>query len=254
MMYKIFSLMLKSAFSESLTGKALARALSIEALGRLALRFSVANKRLWLFMGSCSQRAVEYPWMFKQIKKIPSGSLILDVGCAESLLSHELTSKDFRVVGLDIRTCPFKNKKMFFVKRNLMNTALPDNLFDAIIMVSTIEHIGLNAYRQLTLEDQGDFKAMTELCRILKSDGLLLFSTPYIGKNPLRVNSFERNYNRHRLEELVQNFHVIKEEYFFPGKNRKRVYWKKMGPKEMDKQSFTAPGVACLVLKKIRAY
>jgi hypothetical protein len=36
-------------------------------------------------------------------------------------------------------------------------------MFDAIFVVSTIEHIGLSAYGQLTLDDEGDVKVMKEL-------------------------------------------------------------------------------------------
>jgi SAM-dependent methyltransferase len=131
-----------------------------------------------------------------------------------------------------------------------MNTVLPDNFFDAIIMVSTIEHIGLSAYKQLTLEDDGDFKAISELYRILKPNGVLLMSTPYIGKNPFRVDSFERNYNRDRLNRLVHEFKIEKENYFYPQKIRRHVYWQKVNPRAIDEHFFTFPGIACLILRK----
>ncbi|MEM2305731.1 MAG: hypothetical protein QXK51_10355 [Candidatus Methanomethylicia archaeon] len=44
---------------------------------------------------------------------------------------------------------------------------------------------------------------MKELHRILKSQDILLLTTPYIGNNPLRISSSERSYNRERLERLV---------------------------------------------------
>lgn len=203
-------------------------------------------------MGSWSQRAVEYPWVLMQIKMIKSGSLVLDVGCAESVLSHELTSKGFRVVGLDIRDYPFKNKKMIFIKRNVMDTKLPNETFDAIIVVSTIEHIGLSAYGQLTLTDKGDIKAMKELYRILKPEGIIIITTPYIGNNPFRINSFERNYNREKILNLIQDFQIVKEEYFYPKQTGRRILWVKMSHEEIDKQKFIKPGLACLVLKKQR--
>ena len=250
MLNKVSSVMRESPFNGS-RGKVLARFLSIEGFGRLTLRFSIASKQLCLFMGYFSQRAVEYPWMIKQLSQISVGSVVLDVGCAESLFGHELTSKGFRVVGLDIRDCPFKNKKMLCVQRNIMATGLPSNFFDAIIMVSTVEHIGLNAYQQLSIEDQGDFKAMAELHRILKPAGLLLMSTPYIGTNPLKVDFFERNYNRTRLNKLIHIFSIVKEEYYYPQTVHRHVHWQKLGPKEMDKQTlFSSPGLACLILKK----
>jgi len=72
--------------------------------------------------------------VLKRIRSIKPNSLVLDVGCAESLLSHELIAKGFRAVGLDIRDYPFKSEKMMFIKRNIMDTKLPDNTFDAIIV------------------------------------------------------------------------------------------------------------------------
>ncbi len=246
----VLSSLRKDAFQGKLNGTIMSKMLSVEVLGRLALRFSIFTKKLSLCLGYFSQRAVEYPWVLAQIKSIKSGSLIIDVGFAESLLSHELTCKGFRVIGLDIKACPFKNKRVYFIKRNIMDTRLPDGTFDAAIMVSTVEHIGLSIYEQLELEDHGDIKTMAELHRILKPNGILIMSTPYIGDNPFRLYSFERNYNRERLTKLLQQFQIIKENYFFPEKIKQGGYWKKMCCKEIDKQSFTTPGIACLVLRK----
>jgi len=74
-------------------------------------------------------------------------------------------------------------------------------------MVSTIEHIGLNVYGQLTLDDEGDIKAMRELHRIMKPGGLLIITTPYTGQT-LRISEFERNYSRQRLIKLIKGFKV----------------------------------------------
>ena len=237
-------------FTKSLTGRIVSKALSVPALGRTAFQLSIFIKRLSLLTGSWSQRAVEYPWVLTQIKSIKPGSLILDVGCAESLLSHELTAKSLRVVGLDIRDYPFRSKKIVFIKRNVIDTKLPAKTFDAIIVVSTIEHTGLNAYGQLTLDDDGDIKAMKELYRILKPQGIIIITTPYIGSNPLRVYPFERYYNRQRLEKLVEGFQTIKEEYFYPQRQGSRLHWAKLNREKIDEQNFREAGLACLILKK----
>jgi 2-polyprenyl-3-methyl-5-hydroxy-6-metoxy-1,4-benzoquinol methylase len=85
-------------------------------------------KILSLQEGLCSQRAIEYPWVLTQIKRLKPNALILDVGCAESLLSHELIARGFRVIGLDIRDYPFKNRRVLFVKRNILDTKLPNDM------------------------------------------------------------------------------------------------------------------------------
>jgi SAM-dependent methyltransferase len=244
----------KKTFTRSLTSRVMALTLSVSALGRIALRFSILTKRLWLSLGQMSQRAIEYPWVLAEVRSIRPSSLVLEVGCAESVLGYELIAKGFRVVGLDIRTPPFKDKRMVFVRRNILDTKLPNKTFDVIVVVSTIEHIGLNVYGQLTLDDDGDMKAMREMWRILKPRGTILVTTPYIGDNPFKLNAsgrvIERNYNRQRLERIVQGFQVIKDEYFYPKRLKRRYGWTQMNREKIDKQSFPEAGLACLVLRK----
>jgi len=145
---------------------------------------------------------------------------------------------------------PFKNKRMLFMKSNVLNTRLPSNVFDAIIIVSTIEHIGLSAYGQDVLDDGGDLTAMKELARLLKPDGIIIVTTPYIGTEPFRITSFERNYNREALERLIKCFEVRREEYFYPWRRGKHIIWIRMDRREIDRRSFKDPGVACLHIQK----
>ncbi len=116
---------------------------------------------------------------------------------------------------------------------------MPDGMFDAILVVSTIEHIGLSAYGQLTLDDEGDLKAMKELYRILKPRGIII-TTPYIGNCPLRVSSFGRDYNRQRLQKLVEGFRIVRD-YFLRIIERK-IYWERMS-REDNQKSFVKPGL-----------
>ena len=202
----IIRIIRESTFKAGIVRVAISKALSVEPIGRLTFIISILAKRLSLTAGFFSQRAAEYPWMLTQLENIKPLSLILDVGCAESLLGHQLASKGFRVVELDIRECPFKNKRTLFVKRNVMHTQLPDRVFDAIIMVSTVEHIGISVYGQLTLEDDGDLKTVDELHRMLKPDGILILTTPFVGSNLFKTLPSERQYNRERLTFTIKNF------------------------------------------------
>jgi SAM-dependent methyltransferase len=238
------------AFEKNLISRFLSIILSSTFIGRVAFKLSIQLKILSVQKGLWSQRAIEYPWVLAQIKRLKSNALILDVGCAESLLSHELIARGFRVIGLDIRDYPFKNRQMLFVKRNILDTKLPNDMFDAIIVVSTIEHIGLSAYGQLTLDDEGDVKAMKELYRILKPKGIIILTTPYIGSCPFRVNGFERNYNRQRLQKLLEDFRIVREDYFYPKKTGGKFYWERMNRESIDQESFVESGLACLVLEK----
>jgi SAM-dependent methyltransferase len=220
-------------------------------LGRIIFRASIALKRFSLSFGEWSQRAIEYPWVIESLSMVPKRGLILDVGCAESLLSHELIAKGFWVVGIDIRDCLFRDKHVMFIKRNVMDTRLPDNTFDAIVVVSTIEHIGLEPYGQTVKDDNGDLKVMSELKRILKPNGAIILTTPYVGGGLLRVNKFERAYNKQRLCELTRGLKIIRAGYFYPLRSGRRLRWLRLSKETMDKQIFNEVGIACLVLKKI---
>ena len=150
--------------------------------------------------------------------------LILDVGCAESLLSHELIAKGLRVAGIDIRDYPFRDKHVTFIKSNIMDTNLPDNTFDAIGIVSTIEYIGLEPYGQTVKDTNGDLKTMNELKRILKDQGIIILTTPYIGDGPLRVDFFERKYNAQRLCKLTDGLKIMRDDYFYPSRRGRHLH------------------------------
>lgn len=230
----------------------ISKTLSCFPLGKIVFRMNIIIKWLLLSLGWSDQRVIEYPWLLKQLKLLKPGSIILDVGCSESILSCELISRKYNVVGIDIQNYVFKSPRMLFVKRNILDTGFPSKFFDGIIMISTIEHIGLNVYGQTLLDGEGDIKAMKELFRILKPGGLLIMTTPYIGKGPFRLSEFERNYDRERLKKLIEGYNILREDYFYPKllKNG-RVNWIKLNKKQIDKLTFNIlSGLACLVLQK----
>ena len=246
----------KYAFRVSATRKSLLwKLIAYYPIGRIIFRISILMKKLSLFIGKWSQRAIEYPWLLKNLKVISRESLVLDVGCSESLLSHELIARQFRVVGIDIRDYLFKDKRVVFLRRNVLDTKLPNDLFDAIMVISTIEHIGLEAYGQSVKDTHGDIKALKELKRMLKPQGIIISTTPYVGNSELKINSFERQYNSQRLKELIEEMNPIKESYFYPIRSGKRLCWLEVPKGWIDKLPFQkeAPGLACVILQKARA-
>lgn len=138
MMSFMVNLILQGIKTLAFRHKSVSKMLSQYSIGRLAFRSSMALKRLFLFFGLWSQRAVEYPWVLKQLSLLRQNALVLDVGCSESLLSHELIAKKYRVVGIDINEYPFQNNRMLFIKRNILNTGFPNGIFDGIVMVSLL--------------------------------------------------------------------------------------------------------------------
>jgi SAM-dependent methyltransferase len=222
-------------------------------LGRVAFWGSVLVKKFSLLRGGWSQRAVEYPWVLRQLNAfVPKGARVLDVGCSESLLSHELLARGYEVWGIDINDYPYKPAAMVFVKRDARDTDLPSNFFDAVVCVSTIEHIGLPVYGQEGVDLGGDIKAVREFRRILKPGGYLILTTPFAGKK-FRLVPGERQYDLQRLQLLTQGFEIICEDTLIPYKLGKRIIWLKISAnlaKKINTGSKT-PGLLCFVARKL---
>lgn len=254
---KLLQIVRENVFSGgAMQQKLISKFFSSFAVGRLVFRLSIVLKSVSLYFGSWSQRAIEYPWVLQQLALLKQNALVLDVGCAESLLSHELLARGYRVIGIDIRDYHWKAQNMLVVKGNVMDTGFPESLFDAIFVVSTIEHIGLSGYGQVTIYEEGDIRAMREFRRILKPGGILILTTPYIRSKSLRVNPIERIYNHERLTRLIEDYQILNEDYFLPvrPKDGARFIWLKHSKEIIDCEDFVKAGLACLVLRKPQAH
>ena len=109
-----------------------------------------------------------------------SGKL-LDIGCTESSFASKLSQiPTMEVFGVDIRN--IKNPSFTFFMEDITNTHFENNFFDQITIISTIEHIGLEGYKNTNINFNADLDAMSEIKRILKSTGTLYLTTPF-GKN-----------------------------------------------------------------------
>jgi SAM-dependent methyltransferase len=164
-----------------------------------------------------SSRIVEYPLIFKYLN-IPEGSRILDVGCCYSLLSIQLSSIGYLVYGIDIEEYPYSHRNFKFFRQDIRKTSFPDDFFDAIIALSTIEHVGLGfsfATLKLTQKSEKDFegdkKSIKEMTRILRPGGKMLITAPF-GK--YRITPSERVYDEHHLMNLIEGLNVDHVEYF----------------------------------------
>lgn len=136
---------------------------------------------------------------------------ILDVGGAESRLAKTLAELGFDTTVIDIAEVDYQPAR--FVKADLLVYEFPDETFDIIIAISTLEHVGLPCYGQRHIDERGDVITMEKMHRWLKPHGLAVITLPY-GK-PHHPPTFERVYNKESLKERIisDKWNVLKMDY-----------------------------------------
>ena len=200
-----------------------------------------------------SSRIVEYNWVLTHLGNVRK---ILDVGSTTSLFPIQLASIGYDVYSIDPRNYVewhgLTHPKMKFVQGDITQTPFTSEFFDAVIAISTIEHIGTeDFYRNPLIGETKDLKAIREIARILKENGKFVFTLPYRRKQPQleRKVPFIRLYN----EKTVRNrllkglFNVEKEEYFC----RQNGFWHHSSIEEM-KNLGEKDGLACIVARKTK--
>jgi len=216
--------------------------------GKLLARARDAGMKFFSFFGCRTSRTVEYDFV---MKNIPSKARkILDVGSTGSLLPLKLAKRGYNVYSIDSREYHEHHPNLTFVKGDTLKSFFPDDFFDLVVCVSTIEHIGLGAYGDPQYEN-GDKLAMKEFSRILKEGGTLLLTTPFSGKYKVLpwMNSYERIYDYGRLKSLFKGWKTLLEEYYIPKKAKR---WVKASRKEAEKmhEAYSRSNLVCLMLKK----
>lgn len=161
-----------------------------------------------------TDRYIEYPFAMRNLPAPPAR--VLDVGCAGSFFPLLLAAFGYETYGMDIREYAIINKIKFenfvFVKEDIRNNSFPDNYFDAISAISTIEHIGLSG-RYGTDEDLGgDKKALLEMKRIIKPAGSILVTVPF-GRAQI-IRPYNKIYDGDWIRRIIGDLKIEKGEYF----------------------------------------
>ncbi len=112
--------------------------------------------------------------------------VLLDVGCSHGTYSFELARLGFTVIGIDINresiqvAQKIKNlleiNNVTFYEINILSNNFSDETFNVIISLETLEHI------------KEDSRAIKEFNRILKKEGHLIISVPFIE----RIEEYEK--------------------------------------------------------------
>lgn len=95
-------------------------------------------------------------------------------------------------------------KNIVIEKADMQDLPYKDGVFDKVVCISAIEHV------------PNDRKAITEMMRVLKPNGLLLLTTEYNDFNPRKVNdpdgSFYRIYDGKSINRITKGYKIIHSE------------------------------------------
>jgi len=192
-----------------------------------------------------SDRFIEYPWLLENID-ITSGRL-LDIGSTIGDQLYDTLPKTVEINCLNLNSKKFKNKQIKFKQGDIRKADYPDNYFDLIACVSTLEHIGVAGRYGSDDQPEGDLRAMGEIKRILKPGGILLATVPYGDKDILPINKL---YNKTRIDDLFSGLEIISQEFKKFDKNWH--VWLKVGETEAAKTDMASDGWYALCLIKAK--
>lgn len=136
---------------------------------------------------------LEHVHRYLQACELTNGKVVLDIACGEGYGASLLSTKADRVFGVDISEDAIFHAKKRYVKDNLeylvgscFEIPLPNASIDLVVSFETIEH-----------HDQHK-KMMQEIKRVLRTDGILLISSP----DKYNYSEEPRSINRYHVKEL----------------------------------------------------
>jgi SAM-dependent methyltransferase len=112
---------------------------------------------------------------------------------------------------IDIRPLPLELKGLTFLKGSILKLPFEDNSISSISSLCVVEHIGLGRYGD-ELDQFGSEKAISELKRVVKPEGVILFSVPVCNENKVFFNA-HRAFTRDYIMKLFHNFELLDEQY-----------------------------------------
>ena len=163
-------------------------------------------------------RCLEDPLAFNNLK-LERRLKLLDIGSSNTIFPLFVCSKGLKVWATDVDDCVLRLRydaeKLRITDftteiQDARNMSYPDNYFDRISALSTLEHI----------PNDGDTMAIKEMSRVLKSGGVMAITIPYGSfeeKRQRYVSYFQRVYDKEDIyERLIKpsRLNVMKIEYF----------------------------------------
>jgi hypothetical protein len=185
------------------------------------------------------------------LSNIPSGTqTILDFGGVESLLPLSLAALGYSVTVWDQRPYAFAHPLVRVVIRDILAGPPRElHVFDMVVTVSTIEHLGFGSYGDIAAED-ADTKGVAALWSLLRPGGRMIATVP---AGRAAIHPGFRVYDRERIQRVFCYPHVI---HYFRKQGRDAV-WQRADEAEVQRIEYEAPAqplpvdaIAVLILDK----
>lgn len=150
--------------------------------------------------------AIEHLHRYAIAKEFCAGKVVLDIACGEGYGCNLLAQTAVKVIGVDIDEVAierakkiYKNSNIEFKVGNCSSIPVKNNSVDVVISFETIEH-----------HDEHE-EMFAEIKRVLKTDGILIISTP-----DKKRYSDDLNYKNpfHVKELYLKDFEMLIKKYF----------------------------------------
>ena len=190
-----------------------------------------------------SDRVTEYGYAISRLTKNHPGKA-LDVGCTarQNVLPLTLCLLGWEIYGIDKRRWRFNHSQFHFIEEDVRHMSAPDETYNYVYAISTIEHIGLRSYyRNNELDVDGDIKAVQEIRRVLKLGGKFIITVPYA--KYYSKSRGTRHYDANRLEQLIDGFKLVDKSFYIIQDGRGKL--KSSGEENAEKE-----GIVLLELQK----
>lgn len=155
-----------------------------------------------------NERVVEIPWALQQL---PQAGRILDVGSCGATYLGVIAQPDRELHCLDPRDCAAEVPAgVIFHRQSLIGNRLPRGSFDAVLVLSTLEHVGLPCYEQSPFP-LGDLWALDEIGDLLCPEGVVVATMP---AGCSRLVSWYRQYSPRDLRRLFAGWRIERIQYW----------------------------------------
>lgn len=163
-------------------------------------------------------RCIEYPFA---ASRLSPAQVILDVGSAKAdpewIRWLESLPLEVHATDYDLPLVPYTAVR--FERADIRRLPYPEGMFDVVLAVSVIEHVGLenpqvNSTERPACSKDGDLHAFQELVRVLKPNGRLVMTVPFGISDGLVLGDQARCYTLSSIKRFEAFAQLVTMEYY----------------------------------------